>query len=66
MNEVDTLKTENEALRRQVLQETIRRLSMEHQALQSTLSFVQIRGPQVDQELELVKKKLSELTGEAK
>lgn len=62
MDEIETLRTENTAIKREMVVEVIRRLSMERQALEATLSFIQVRGPQVDQELEVMKDRLVKLT----
>lgn len=62
--EVEKLKAENMALKKRVLQETIQRLSAERQAAQSSLVAIQMRIPQIEQEMTFSQNKLAELTKE--
>lgn len=64
MTELETLKAEKRALERQLLVETIRRLSAEGQAATSALAMLQMRIPMIEQEMGLAKSKLAELTRE--
>jgi len=57
--------TEIKALKRQVLQEIVRRLSAERQAAQASMALLQMRLPSIDHELSLSQHKLAELTKEA-
>lgn len=56
------LQEENQALQRQVLQETIRRLAMEKNAGEATMSFIQLRTPMIEQEMREAVEQLKRLT----
>lgn len=56
---------EIKALKRQVLQEQVRRLSAELQCAQASIAVFQMRIPTLQQELSLAQHKLAELTKEA-
>lgn len=56
------LETEVVALRKQVLTETIRRLSAEMQAAKASMAAIQMRIPMIESEMGLVQAKLAELT----
>lgn len=62
--DIDTLRTENLTLRKQVLMETIRRLSAEMQAAKASMVAIQMRGPMIEQEMGLAQAKLGELMKE--
>lgn len=62
---VEALQAENLALKRQLLVETIRRLSAEHQAATSAMALLQMRLPMIEQESGLARAKLADLTKEA-
>lgn len=56
------LKAENKALRKQVLVETIRRLSAESQAAKASMAAIQMRIPQIEYEMNIAQAKLVEIT----
>lgn len=56
------LETEVVALRKQVLTETIRRLSAEMQAARASMAAIQMRIPMIESEMSLTQAKLAELT----
>lgn len=56
------LETEVVTLRKQVLTETIRRLSAEMQAAKASMAAIQMRIPMIEAEMSLAQGKLAELT----
>ncbi len=56
------LETEVVALRKQVLTETIRRLSAEMQAARASMAAIQMRIPMIESEMSLTQAKLADLT----
>jgi len=60
----DDLKEEVLLLKKQLAGEKVRRLRAEIQAAQAAMSIIQLRGPMLDQELDLAQKELIKLTQE--
>lgn len=56
------LEVEVQSLRRQVLVETVRRLSAEMQAANASMAAIQMRIPMIESEMRLAQDKLAELT----